>query len=402
MAKGQPVPLSGPNSTMVDPRPYYDRLYRWLKTDDLPSTLPDKQWEDYKRAFGKVYEREEEQRRRGIFEQNLAGYAELNALEPLAHYGPTAFSDLTAEESSKRLRGYRPSGITAQEAKLEVATSIQAPTSRDWTGIATSPIKDQGSCGGCWAESAIEQVESDAMRQHNWTGVLSTQELIDCTRKGEGSWEGGCGGGDPIPGYKVLQALGGVASGYEYKFEGRDARCKIDKYKKYVKVESYHSVGKMDEVAMKRYVGSTGPLSVCVDAHSWSGYTGGIKTTCGNITDHCVQVVGYGTHAGTDYWKVRNSWGAEWGELGFMRLQMGRNLCNIAQNPTATSVVATAPAPVPSPSPACSDRPLDWRSSEGDPCSICRFLSQSCLQLLPCVLPVERSLADETVCPQMT
>jgi hypothetical protein len=121
-----------------------------------------------------------------------------------------------------------------------------------------------------------------------------------------GSWAGGCGGGNPVPGYETLKSLGGVASGYEYKFEGRDARCKVENYTKYVKVLSYVSVGKGDEEAMKRYIGSTGPLSVCVDASDWGGYSGGIKTTCGTSTDHCVQLVGYGSHEGTDYWTVRN------------------------------------------------------------------------------------------------
>ena len=265
-------------------------------------------WEAYKQEFGKVYddasgrnsEVAEEEYRRSIFEQNLVAYAELNALEPLAHYGPTAFSDKAPEEY---LGGYKPSNITLPE--LAVDTSLRVPQSRDWAGKYTSPIKDQGACGGCWAESAIEQVESDAMREHNWTGVLSTQELVDCTSKGQGSWRGGCGGGDPIPGYKVLQALGGAVSGYDYKFEGRDARCKVDRFKKYVKVLSYKSVAKNDETAMKSYVASTGTLSVCVDASDWGGYSGGIKTTCGTNTDHCVQLVGYGSHKGTEYWKVR-------------------------------------------------------------------------------------------------
>jgi hypothetical protein len=263
----------------------------------------DEAWQSFKANFKKAYaDAREEHHRRSIFERNLAEYARLNALEPLAVYGPTRFSDKTRQEYLGG--GFQPSGIVAPE-HAAIDASVEVPAARDWAGVYTSPIKDQSSCGGCWAESAIEQVESDAMRQHNWTGVLSTQELIDCTSDGQGSWRGGCGGGDPIPGYQVLQKLGGVASGYDYKFEVRDARCRVDNYTKYVKVESFKSVGKGDEAAMKRYVGSTGPLSVCVDASDWSGYTGGIKTTCGKSTDHCVQLVGYGSHKGTDYWKVK-------------------------------------------------------------------------------------------------
>lgn len=324
------------------------------------------EWEAYKRRFNKVYSgSDEEESRRAAYEQNLAEYAKLSALEPLAQYGPTKFSDSLRKDSRG---GFRSSGIQAPE--LEVDVSVEVPAARDWTGVYTSEIKDQSSCGGCWAESAIEQVESDAMREHNWTGVLSTQELIDCTGDGQGSWRGGCGGGDPIAGYDVLRKLGGVASGYDYKFEVKDARCRIDNYTKYVRVKSHFSVGKNDEVAMKRYVGSTGPLSVCVDASEWSGYEGGIKTTCGKSTDHCVQLVGYGSHKGVEYWKVRNSWGTSFGEDGYIRLQMGKNLCNIANGPTATSTHALAYAPVPAPSPACRDHPIDWRSSEGDSCSL--------------------------------
>ena len=323
-------------------------------------------WEAYKQQFRKVYTNDsEELRRRGIFAKNIATYASLNEIERLAHYGPTKFSDMTREEY---LSGYEPSSIAIADMPFDASSVNDVPEARDWSGIYTTLVKDQSSCGGCWGESVIEQVESDAMRQHNWTGVLSTQELMDCTSDGQGSWRGGCGGGNPVPGYEVLKKLGGVASGYEYKFEVRDGRCRIDNYTKYVKVDSYTSVAKGDEVAMKAYVGSTGTLSVCVDASDWGGYSGGIKTTCGTSTDHCVQLVGYGVEKGAEYWKVRNSWGSSFGEDGYIRLKMGENLCNIANGPTATSTTAIAPAPVPSPK--CSDSPLNWRSSENDPCSM--------------------------------
>ena len=82
------------------------------------------------------------------------------------------------------------------------------------------------------------------------------------------------------------------------------------------------------------YVGNTGPLSIVVDASQWSSYTGGILSTCGTSLDHAVQVVGIDTDEGS--WKVRNSWNTDWGEDGFIRLQYGKNLCDLASEATYT------------------------------------------------------------------
>jgi len=273
----------------------------------------------------------------GVFEQNLLAYAELNAREPLADYGPTVFSDLTPEEfEAAYLSGYVPSNITHLE-ELPVDESLQVASSQDWTGKYTTAVKDQGHCGSCWAFSAISQVESDAMREHRWSGTLSTQELVDCTADGEGSQRNGCEGGNTGKAYQVLEALGGAAGDRDYRYTHTNGKCSINHHKKLVAVRDYKYVGKRSESTMKSYVGSTGPLSVCVDAHDWSGYRGGIKTSCGSKTDHCVQIVGYGSQGSTNYWKVRNSWATHFGENGYMRLKMGKNLCNIANDPTATS-----------------------------------------------------------------
>lgn len=67
-----------------------------------------------------------------------------------------------------------------------------------------------------------------------------------------------------------------------------------------------------------------GPLSISVAASSFKDYHGGIFTGCdyeNNIQlNHGVQLVGYGSEDGTDFWIVRNSWGSSWGEEGFIRL----------------------------------------------------------------------------------
>jgi len=91
---------------------------------------------------------------------------------------------------------------------------------------------------------------------------------------------------------------------------------------------------------MVNYVGTTAPISICVDAASWQFYIGGvISEICGQSLDHCVQITGYATETtifGTKkpYWIIRNSWGAGWGEDGFVYVERNKNLCGVADEPT--------------------------------------------------------------------
>jgi len=81
------------------------------------------------------------------------------------------------------------------------------------------------------------------------------------------------------------------------------------------------------------------PLSICCDAQPWQDYSGGILTAnqCTTNIDHAIQLTGYSPSQG-GYWIVRNSWGADWGEQGFIYLQYGQDTCGI------TSYVAYATA----------------------------------------------------------
>jgi len=239
---------------------------------------------------------------------------------------------------------------------------LEVSSSKDWTGTATTPVKDQGSCGSCWAFSATEQIESDFILQKGVKLVLAPQELVDCTQHGQERY--GCGGGAPSAAYRVIKSLGGMEleRTYPYIFDDYDygmlvdvhsdilndvdytddyyyykpfQKCHFSKSKAKVTVAGYEVIGRGDENEMKKYVGSTGPLSVCLYAHTWHHYKGGILSNCPNQkTDHCVQIVGYGSQDGVDYWKVRNSWGASWGEHGSIRIKFGSNQCKITSNPT--------------------------------------------------------------------
>jgi len=73
-------------------------------------------------------------------------------------------------------------------------------------------------------------------------------------------------------------------------------------------------------------VATLGPIAISVDASSWHAYSSGIYNGCNQANpdiDHAVVLVGYGSDNGTNYWLVRNSWSASWGESGYIRLLRG-------------------------------------------------------------------------------
>jgi len=113
--------------------------------------------------------------------------------------------------------------------------------------------------------------------------------------------------------------------------------CSIGDYATVVAdVISYASVE--GETGLYKQASTAGPVSVCVDASSWSGYSGGILTSCGNSVDHCVQLTGYANYGGSQaYWIVRNSWGTDWGENGFIWIAIGQDLCYIGDYATVVA-----------------------------------------------------------------
>ena len=78
-----------------------------------------------------------------------------------------------------------------------------------------------------------------------------------------------------------------------------------------------------------------GPLSIALNAGPLQFYKKGVFSPGGLFKcdpkklDHGVLLVGYGTDAGKDYWTVKNSWGATWGESGYFRLERGVGACGV-------------------------------------------------------------------------
>jgi len=170
------------------------------------------------------------------------------------------------------------------------------------------------------------------MRTLATTYILSPEQMVQCDNAAFG-----CSGGWTESAYGYVKKAGGLAleSTYPYtSYQGVTGSCKTGA-PPVVTVNSYTTIS--GETNMANYVLATGPLSVCLDASSWNSYTGGIMSVCGDDVDHCVQAVGVNTATG-GWWKIRNSWGVNWGEQGYIRLAYGANTCDITNDPTWTVV----------------------------------------------------------------
>jgi len=298
-------------------------------------------WESFKANFKKNYNTmDEESHRFGHFLENLKTADRRNQLElrngGTAVHGITVLSDLSQSEFEARFLTADVTMMTTEGRTYHVSQETVDTTSSlvDWTGKFTTPVKDQGYCGSCWAFSATEQIESDAMRTLGMLSshTLSAEQVTQCT---SGSY--GCDGGWTEKAYNYVKSVKGLVTDHEYpytSYQGTTGSCKVNTGTAVIGVSSYTTVS--GESNMASYVQNHGPLSVCLDASSWNSYTGGIMKTCGKSVDHCVQAVGVDTAGG--YWKVRNSWGTKWGESGFIRLSYGSNTCDIANDPTYVTV----------------------------------------------------------------
>ena len=295
-------------------------------------------WDQFKMEYSKNYATVgEETSRFTNFLVNLRLAEKRNVEEAsvngTAVHGITKFFDLSQEEFAARYLKADVSMRTGSAPVMTVSTPVDASLGLvDWSGKLTTPVKDQGYCGSCWAFSASEQIESDVIRQLGVTYLLSAEQIVQCDTTSYG-----CSGGWTENAYNYVKKAGGIEqeSDYPYSsYQGTTGRCSVNAGKEVIAVNGYTTI--RGESNMASYVQTTGPLSICIDANNWSSYKGGVLSACGKSVDHCVQVVGVDTSAG--YWKVRNSWGTSWGESGYIRLAYGQNTCAITNDPTWVSV----------------------------------------------------------------
>merc|ERR1711934_691569 len=145
-----------------------------------------------------------------------------------------------------------------------------------------------------------------------------------------------------------------AATEASYPYTARDGSCKSS-FETAVPqggVTGFKDIS--NEADLLDAVQNVGPISVAIEADqsSFQYYSSGVLTgNCGTSLDHGVLAVGFGSSSGTNYRKVKNSWGASWGMNGYVLIERGVNKCGIADGPPSYPTVSGAPAPPTPPSP---------------------------------------------------
>jgi len=165
---------------------------------------------------------------------------------------------------------------------------------------------------------------------------LSEQQLVDCSTA-QGNQ--GCNGGLMDDAFQYIIANKGICSEASYPYSATGPNTCETTCSNVAHISSYVDVVVGDENELAK-AAAIGPVSVAIEADQqvFQLYSGGVlsDSSCGTTLDHGVLVVGYGHDAVTnlDFWKVKNSWGASWGEAGFIRIVRGTNECGISADPS--------------------------------------------------------------------
>ncbi|KAL9244473.1 hypothetical protein vseg_018248 [Gypsophila vaccaria] len=285
------------------------------------------------REYKDVKERE---KRFAIYKSNVEFIDRINSQNLSFTLIDNKFADMTNDEFNAKFTGGVMSDVVPSDSHEEInVTDYGAlPTTVDWRKQgAVTPIKNQGTCGSCWAFTTAASVESYHKIKTGTLLSLSEQQLMDCAR---GGINRGCNGGSIELALRYVQSKGSVLE-KDYPYKGRDGVCnQATVAKKAVTITGYKNVPRNNEQALQAAVAKQ-PVGVGLESNMFVQlYRGGLFTGfCGTNLNHAMTAIGYGEEGGNKYWLLKNSWGTNWGEKGFIRMKRDvisrSGLCGLAK-----------------------------------------------------------------------
>ncbi|CAL0306457.1 unnamed protein product [Lupinus luteus] len=267
---------------------------------------------------------EEESSRLEIFQKNLLYINEKNAKRKSQlqhHLGLNKFADMSPQEFKKSylLHEIEKPSKWGNRKVHDDDSCENLPDSVDWREKgAVTEVRDQGNCQSHWAFSVTGAIEGLNKIITDKLIPLSVQELVDCDPASKG-----CAGGYYFNAFGYVIQNGGIDTEADYPYTAKNGTCK-ENANKAVSIDNLLVLDGSEEALLCR--ASKQPVSVSLDATGLQSYTGGIYdgefcSKDSRNTNLVVLIVGYGSENGEDYWIVKNSWGKDWGDKGYLLLK---------------------------------------------------------------------------------
>jgi len=301
------------------------------------ATFTEEQYQDsftqWMKDNNRVYASHEFFHRYNAFKTNMDYVEKWNSQGSSTVLGLTPLADLTNEEYRATYLGT----FTDESAQENVVTEsdFMGPFADtvDWrTKGAVTAVKDQGQCGSCWSFSSTGAIEGINFLKAGRLTSVSEQNLMDCSTSYGNQ---GCNGGLMTSAFKYVVANKGIDTEASYPYTAKDGTCHFTVANIGATISNYKTIAAGSESALTKAIDSQ-PVSVAIDAshNSFQLYKTGTyyEPACSSSRlDHGVLAVGYGSDASGDYYIVKNSWGASWGQKGYINMARNRNNnCGIA------------------------------------------------------------------------
>ena len=292
------------------------RINPWLVGLFIVTLIAVFTWMSPVEAISKKDRLEDPEAKRELMRQEIEAMRseiEANGWNFTVGFNPAAQYDLE-QLCGRNPRLFVPNLHAIQALPARTVESLPAA----YTGIYT-PIKDQASCGSCWAFSICAQFETAIKQKDNVTVDLSEQYLVSCNNYGWGC-NGGLWANDMFvnPGCMMESC---------FPYSATDEPCITCPYPYqatgWAYVDPSVAVPSVDDI--KQAIYTYGGVAAGVYVDRWFQlYTGGVLTKCKrnvNWTNHAIQLVGWDDSKNA--WLMKNSWGTGWGENGFMWIAYG-------------------------------------------------------------------------------
>uniref|UniRef100_A0A182IP04 Peptidase C1A papain C-terminal domain-containing protein n=1 Tax=Anopheles atroparvus TaxID=41427 RepID=A0A182IP04_ANOAO len=306
-----------------------------------------------------------------IFRTSLAKIRQLNglarAVNDSAIYGVTQYADLSDREfvglhladllrEAEPARSYQKYVIESRSAEMkndiifsrarrELKLPTNLPLTVDWRSKGViGPVKNQGSCGACWAISVVDTIAALAAikRTDRKLTELCHERVVHCAANGNNGCDGGdtcrllewlteesfrIGAAETCPERNMVAVPPDNCTVTPPPVPAGAANASI--------VKRFTCQGfENEEHLMLRHLATRGPIVAAVNAISWKYYLGGvIQYHCDSdyeLLNHAVAIVGYELNATVPHYIVKNSWGVRFGDRGYVKIAIGKNLCGIA------------------------------------------------------------------------